>query len=137
MVQTRTFRIDALDLATGAPLKGGEADGIRSPPAAAGASGSAAGRGGRAQAPAPSGSPAGTGVHRGSEGGIGGSSKAAGGDSGEAEQQRFLVPVIDMANHSTLAAGVNAELRLGAGRSGGLRFALDASEPPTLGLPSR
>ncbi len=63
MVQTRTFRVDAVDFATGASVVSG------------------------------------------------GTSRSADGCSDDDQQQRFLVPVIDLANHSTLEAGVNAELR--------------------------
>ena len=81
MVQTRTFRIDAVDLVTGKSVVSG-------------------------------------GNHRG----------AIGGSDGD-QQQRFLVPVIDLANHSTLEADVNAELRLAACAGDGLRFALVARGP--------
>ena len=57
---------------------------------------------------------------------VGGITNNAIGGSDQTEQQRFLVLLIDMANHSTLEAGVNAELRLAACAGGGLRFALDA-----------
>ena len=116
MVQTRTFRIDALDIATGAPLLSGGV--LAAGPLSAAVVGGAAT------------DQSGTRDRKGSSNTD--SSQAAGasgGDSSEAEQQRFVVPVIDMANHSTLAAGANAELRLGAGSASGLRFALDAREP--------
>ena len=127
MVQTRTFRIDAVDLATGAPLGGNGIISDSSPPAAAELSGMRAHRGSGPVSLAPLPGIAGhcsggSHIHGGSEaqGGLAGNSSAA-------EQQRYLVPVIDMTNHSTLAAGVSAELRLGASSSG-LRFVLVASE---------
>ncbi len=140
MVQTRTFRVDVVDLSTGSRVGNGKATCGR-PASATGGRGS----GGRIEQqhvlPAPRADIA---THHSATGSIAGSSRAGGGPesgSSDADQQRFLVPVIDWANHSTLAAGVNAELRLGAGGSGGLRFALDAREPlnselPCLSLPS-
>ena len=130
MVQTRTFRIDGLDVATGARLGGCGAMNLSIPPAVAATS---VGAGGdtRSEGRAVSALSADEHALRGSPGSITGSSRAGAaseGDSGETEQERWLVPVIDFANHSTLAAGVNAELRLGAGEGSGLRFALDARE---------
>jgi len=129
MVQTRTFRIDALDLATGAPLSGNGTISSSSAPSTAAAPSSEPAHRGKIQT-APSAPLANVLRLRKLSSRVQDASKARDGLAGDgaAEQQRYLVPVIDMANHSTLAAGVNAELRLRAGSSG-LRFALFSSEP--------
>ena len=129
MVQTRTFRIDALDLATGARLSGNGTISSSAPSTAAEPGGAPAHRGKTQTVPS---APLADVLRlKKLSSRVRDVSKARGGlagDSGAAEQQRYLVPVIDMANHSTLPAAVNAELRLGAGSSG-LRFALVAGEP--------